>query len=127
MKKFVFALCSLFSFSAFSQSEWVNPFVGTDGTGHTFPGATLPFGMVQAGPDTRIDGSWEGCSGYHYSDSVIYGFSQTHLSGTGCSDYGDIMLMPVLGTLKIHPIQNFTHLLFHTQAKRPARAIMPLP
>ena len=76
MKKFVFALCSLFSFSAFSQSEWVNPFVGTDGTGHTFPGATLPFGMVQAGPDTRIDGSWEGCSGYHYSDSVIYGFSQ---------------------------------------------------
>lgn len=100
MKKFVFVLFSLFSVSAFSQSEWVNPFVGTDGTGHTFPGATLPFGMVQAGPDTRIDGSWEGCSGYHYSDSVIYGFSQTHLSGTGCSDYGDIMLMPVLGKLE---------------------------
>lgn len=81
----------------FSQTEWVNPFIGTDGTGHTFPAAAYPFGMVQVGPDTRIDDSWEGCSGYHYSDKEIYGFSHTHLSGTGCSDYGDIMLMPYLG------------------------------
>jgi len=73
----------------------VNPFIGTGGHGHTFPGATMPFGMVQLSPDTRIDGSWDGCSGYHYSDSVIYGFSHTHLSGTGVSDYGDIMLMPM--------------------------------
>lgn len=78
-------------------SKYVNPFIGTGGHGHTFPGATAPFGMVQLSPDTRIDGSWDGCSGYHYSDSIIYGFSHTHLSGTGCSDYGDIMLMPGQG------------------------------
>ncbi|WP_223845543.1 GH92 family glycosyl hydrolase [Flavobacterium selenitireducens] len=75
----------------------VNPLIGTGGHGHTFPGATAPFGMVQLSPDTRIDGSWDGCGGYHYSDSVIYGFSHTHLSGTGVSDYGDIMLMPTMG------------------------------
>lgn len=98
MKKF-FLPIFLFSFSTilFSQNytQYVKPFVGTGGHGHTYPGATLPHGMVQLSPDTRIDGSWDGCSGYHYSDSVIYGFSHTHLSGTGCSDYGDIMLMPV--------------------------------
>jgi len=71
--------------------------IGTGGHGHTFPGATVPFGMVQLSPDTRIDGSWDGCSGYHYSDSVIYGFSHTHLNGTGVSDFGDIMLMPTMG------------------------------
>ncbi|MDP2189155.1 MAG: GH92 family glycosyl hydrolase [Sphingobacteriaceae bacterium] len=75
--------------------RYVNPFIGTGGHGHTFPGATTPFGMVQLGPDTRIDGSWDGCSGYHYSDSLIYGFSHTHLSGTGVSDYGDMHFMPV--------------------------------
>ncbi|MFN5705841.1 MAG: GH92 family glycosyl hydrolase [bacterium] len=75
-------------------TDYVNPFVGTDAHGHTFPGATTPFGMVQLSPDTRIDGSWDGCSGYHYSDSLIYGFSHTHLSGTGCSDYGDVAFMP---------------------------------
>ena len=74
---------------------FVNPFIGTGGHGHTFPGATVPFGMVQLSPDTRIDGSWDGCGGYHYSDSMIYGFSHTHLSGTGVSDYGDILLMPM--------------------------------
>ena len=78
-----------------SLTPFVNPFIGTGGHGHTFPGATTPFGMVQLGPDTRIDGSWDGCSGYHYSDSVIYGFSHTHLSGTGVSDYGDMHFMPV--------------------------------
>jgi putative alpha-1,2-mannosidase len=113
MKKLsVFALL-LVSFFAFSQkhkpkprtkaqalkdlAHFVNPFIGTGGHGHTFPGATVPFGMVQLSPDTRVDGSWDGCSGYHYSDEVIYGFSHTHLNGTGCSDYGDIMLMPTLG------------------------------
>src|SRR5690349_15607874 len=75
-------------------TRFVNVFLGTGGHGHTFPGATVPFGMVQLSPDTRIDGSWDGCSGYHHSDTVIYGFSHTHLSGTGCSDWGDIMLMP---------------------------------
>ncbi|MGL5891969.1 MAG: GH92 family glycosyl hydrolase, partial [Bacteroidia bacterium] len=70
-----------------------DPMIGTDAHGHTFPGATVPFGMVQLSPDTRLDG-WDGCSGYHYSDSFIYGFSHTHLSGTGCSDYGDILVVP---------------------------------
>ena len=74
-------------------TSYVNPFVGTDAHGHTFPGAILPFGMVQVSPDTRLDG-WDGCSGYHYSDDTVYGFSHTHLSGTGCSDYGDLLLMP---------------------------------
>lgn len=77
-------------------SKYVNPFVGTDFHGHTFPGATYPFGMVQLSPDTRLTG-WDGCSGYHYSDSAIYGFSHTHLSGTGVADYCDILLMPVSG------------------------------
>lgn len=78
-------------------AKYVNPFIGTGGHGHTFPGATVPYGMVQLSPDTRIDGSWDGCSGYHYSDNVIYGFSHTHLNGTGVSDYGDIMIMPTMG------------------------------
>jgi len=78
-------------------AKYVNPFIGTGGHGHTFPGATVPYGMVQLSPDTRIDGSWDGCGGYHYDDSIIYGFSHTHLNGTGVSDYGDIMLMPTMG------------------------------
>ncbi|MDQ3048024.1 MAG: GH92 family glycosyl hydrolase, partial [Bacteroidota bacterium] len=77
-----------------NYSNYVDPMIGTGGHGHTFPGATVPFGMVQLSPDTRIDGSWDGCSGYHFSDSIVYGFSHTHLSGTGCSDYGDILLFP---------------------------------
>lgn len=77
-------------------AKYVNPFNGTDFHGHTFPGAVYPFGMIQLSPDTRLTG-WDGCSGYHYSDSVIYGFSHTHLSGTGASDYGDILVMPVDG------------------------------
>lgn len=83
--------------SAQSPFEYVDPFIGTGGHGHTYPGATVPFGMMQLSPDTRLDG-WDGCGGYHYSDSVIYGFSHTHLSGTGVSDYGDILLMPTIGT-----------------------------
>ena len=77
--------------------QYVNPFIGTGGHGHSFPGATLPYGMVQLSPDTRVDGSWDGSGGYHYSDDFIYGFSHTHLNGTGVSDYGDIMLMPTMG------------------------------
>ena len=77
-------------------ADYVNPFIGTGGHGHTFPGASLPFGMVQLSPDTRLEG-WDGCSGYHYSDSIIYGFSHTHLSGTGIADYCDVLLMPTSG------------------------------
>lgn len=91
---FFFFLYSIFSFSQESQLiSFVNPFIGTGGHGHTYPGATMPFGMMQLSPDTRLEG-WDGCSGYHYSDEYIYGFSHTHLSGTGISDYGDVLLMP---------------------------------
>ena len=83
-------------------TSYVNPFIGTGGHGHTYPGATLPFGMVQLSPDTRIN-DWDGCSGYHYSDSTILGFSHTHLSGTGVGDYGDIRLMPTVGKLQTNP------------------------
>lgn len=79
-----------------SNTDHVNVFIGTGGHGHTFPGATLPHGMVQLSPDTRLIG-WDACSGYHYSDSTIIGFSHTHLSGTGIGDYGDILFMPVVG------------------------------
>lgn len=79
-----------------NPADFVNPFVGTDAHGHTFPGATVPFGMVQLSPDTRL-GGWDGASGYHYSDSEIYGFSHTALNGTGVGDYNDILLMPVVG------------------------------
>ncbi|MBO4466463.1 MAG: GH92 family glycosyl hydrolase [Bacteroidales bacterium] len=78
-----------------SLLPFVNPFVGTDAHGHTFPGAVYPFGQIQLSPDTRPNaGDWDGCSGYHYSDSLIYGFSHTHLSGTGCDDWCDILVVP---------------------------------
>lgn len=104
MKQILFAITSLIVQNFYSQnySQYVNPFIGTGGHGHTFPGTTVPFGMVQLSPDTRIDGSWDGCSGYHYSDSIIYGFSHTHLNGTGVSDYGDIMLMPTMGNVSFN-------------------------
>ncbi len=77
-------------------TRWVNPFIGTGAHGHTFPGATRPFGMVQLSPDTHID-NWDGSSGYHYSDDIIYGFSHLHLSGTGIPDGADILFMPTIG------------------------------
>ncbi|MFZ4619961.1 MAG: GH92 family glycosyl hydrolase [Bacteroidota bacterium] len=83
-------------------SSLVNPFIGTDGHGHTFPGATAPFGMVQLSPDTRVEG-WDACGGYHYSDSTILGFTHTHLSGTGVPDYGDILLMPMVKNPSLDP------------------------
>lgn len=89
-----------------SLTSFVNPFIGTGGHGHTFPGATLPFGAVQLSPDTRPDGynDWDGCSGYHYSDSILYGFSHTHLSGTGVADYCDVLLMPTVGEIQLNNI-----------------------
>ena len=83
-------------------AKYVDPFIGTDGHGHTYPGATLPFGMVQLSPDTRII-NWDACSGYHSSDDTIIGFSHTHLSGTGAIDYGDVLFMPTMGNIaKLH-------------------------
>ena len=106
MKNIIFVLFVTFALASCSNPQinpasthnipltsHVNPFIGTGGHGHTYPGATTAFGMVQLSPDTRLDG-WDGCSGYHYSDDYIYGFSHTHLSGTGVSDYGDVLLMP---------------------------------
>jgi predicted alpha-1,2-mannosidase len=81
-------------------TQYVNPFIGTGGHGHTYPGATTPFGFVQLSPDTRTT-DWDGCSGYHYSDTTIMGFSHTHLSGTGAGDLGDILVMPYEGKIEI--------------------------
>lgn len=106
MKKLLsfFAFCIL-HFSLSAQKDYtslVNPFIGTGGHGHTYPGASMPFGMIQLSPDTR-GADWDGSSGYHYSDSVIYGFSHTHLSGTGIPDYCDLLFMPFVGDVKWDP------------------------
>jgi predicted alpha-1,2-mannosidase len=93
------------------------PLVGTDAHGHAYPGATVPFGMVQLSPDTPLQG-WDGCSGYHYSDSVIQGFSHTHLSGTGCGCLGDILLMPTVGKVFLEagsPGQGYSSRFSHDQ------------
>lgn len=103
-KKIMLMLLLAFSFYACQETEiiqtdyasMVNPFIGTGGHGHTFPGPVVPNGMIQPSPDTRIDG-WDACSGYYYEDSSINGFSHTHVSGTGCADYGDVLIMPTVG------------------------------
>jgi len=114
--KYIFYL-TLFitSLNIFSQNsvEYVNPFTGTDHMGHTFPGATVPFGMVQLSPDTDtvpysigdgyIKDVYAYCAGYQYNDNTICGFSHTHFSGTGHSDLGDFLLMPTTGSLKLNP------------------------
>jgi predicted alpha-1,2-mannosidase len=132
MKRFTLACFSILFFFVCSNgwaqitdkkdySSLVNPFVGTGGHGHTFPGATAPFGMVQLSPDTRVEG-WDGCSGYHYSDSIIYGFSHTHLSGTGVPDYCDILLVPQTGSPRwipghIDPINGYGDRFKHSKEK----------
>ena len=93
--------------------DYVNPIIGTNGMGHTFPGVCVPFGLVQLSPDTdtiphNVDGVYqknvyEYCAGYQYKDKTIVGFSHTHLSGTGHSDLGDILLMPMTGKVKLNP------------------------
>ncbi len=85
-----------------NYTQLVNVFVGTDFHGHTFPGATVPHGMVQLSPDTRTT-TWDGCSGYHYSDQSIIGFSHIHFSGTGAGGGADIMLMPSVGAIQLTP------------------------
>jgi len=81
-----------------SFTQFVDPFIGTGFHGHVFMGANVPFGAVQLGPVNLSEG-WDWCSGYHYSDSTIIGFSHTHLSGTGIGDLGDILLMPATGDI----------------------------
>lgn len=82
-------------------SAFVDPYIGSDYHGHVFVGASVPFGAVQLGPNNFYRG-WDWCSGYHYSDSILLGFSHTRLSGTGCTDLGDILIMPATGQLHIN-------------------------
>ena len=105
-------LCLPLSLRA-QRASYVDPFIGTAGMGHTFPGACVPFGGVQLSPDTddiphNIKGeyqprTYEYCAGYQYGDSTIVGFSHTHFSGTGHSDLGDILLMPGTGEIQLVP------------------------
>lgn len=111
---FAFAF-SILSAVAFGQSKlnYVNPLIGTSKMGHTYPGATVPFGMVQLSPETdtlpySIDGQYnpkvyEYCAGYQFRDSTIVGFSHTHFSGTGHSDLGDVLIMPTHGDIQLNP------------------------
>lgn len=92
-----FFVCSSCTSGKYSPVDYVDPFIGTGFHGHTYPGATVPFGAVQLSPDTRA-GNWDACAGYHYDDTTLKGFSHTHLSGTGCIDLGDILFRPT--TLK---------------------------
>ncbi|WP_244554788.1 GH92 family glycosyl hydrolase [Pontibacter indicus] len=99
-------------------TQYVDPYIGTDYHGHVFMGASVPFGAVQLGPNNLTEG-WDWCSGYHYSDSTLVGFSHTHLSGTGIGDLGDIAIMPTTGPLKLlkgthqHPEKGFLSLYSH--------------
>jgi len=89
-----------------SLVQYIDPFIGTGFHGHTFPGPVVPHGMIQLGPDTHLYG-WDASSGYHYSDSTLYGFSHTHLSGTGMGDLGDFLILPFTGEIKDKPIAIF--------------------
>ena len=111
MKKLTLLMCSMLAISACTSekqqiatdfSKCVNPFIGTDFTGNTYPGAQAPFGMVQLSPDNGLPG-WDRISGYFYPDSTIAGFSHTHLSGTGAGDLYDILFMPVTRPYKEAP------------------------
>lgn len=112
-------LLSVTTICAQSFTRFVDPMTGTGGFGHTYPGATLPYGMMQLSPDTRRDASWEGCGGYYYSDSLLYGFSHTHLSGTGCSDYGDLLILPVIRPASFRPVDFATPYDHATEEVRP--------
>ncbi|MCF0197016.1 MAG: glycoside hydrolase family 92 protein [Bacteroidaceae bacterium] len=116
MRRIVFAtlwLCSALTFAEGRLIDYVNPIIGTNGMGHTFPGACAPFGLVQLSPDTdtiphNVGGKYQGkvyeyCAGYQHRDKTIVGFSHTHLSGTGHSDLGDILVMPTTGAIRTNP------------------------
>lgn len=104
-KKLTFALLALGLLACAPRPagpvDYVDPFIGTGYHGHTYPGATTPFGMVQLSPDTRA-GDWDACAGYHYDDTTIDGFSHTHLSGTGCADLADILFHPTTREIVLH-------------------------
>ncbi len=114
IQNFRFVISATFFAFAFSLSaapqpvDEVLPLIGTAGHGHTYPGATVPFGMVQLSPDTRTAG-WDACSGYNYVDTNIWGFSHTHLSGTGGADLGELLIMPFTGDAKTNIVSHFSH------------------
>lgn len=101
MKLSIFVILLLLFLNSYKEkkqvdfTQFVNPFIGTEGTGHTFPGPCMPFGMVQPGPD-NVDKGWDYTSGYQYNDSIILGFSQTRANGTGINEFGDILLQPFI-------------------------------
>ena len=107
MKKLINIICISFIFSncfllshAQGLTDYIDPYIGSGGHGHVFVGASVPFGAVQVGPSNFYKG-WDWCSGYNYQDSVIIGFPQLHLSGTGIGDLGDILIMPYMGEIKL--------------------------
>ena len=123
IKTIIYTITVFICFSSFAQNkdftQFVNPFIGTDKMGHTFPGATTPFGMVQLSPQTNMqtmykaDGTYnsrtyEYCAGYQYADSTIIGFAHTNFSGTGHSDLGDFLVMPTVGKLVLDPLKTET-------------------
>ena len=118
MKRFLFSLLAVMTLAGCAENlapvDYVDPMIGTGFHAHTYPGATAPFGMVQLSPDTRV-GGWDACSGYHYSDNTILGFSHTHLSGTGCADLSDILFYPTVKPVKANgdayecPAHIFSH------------------
>lgn len=106
-------------------SQYVDVFIGTGGHGHTFPGATMPFGMVQLSPDTN-DSGWDASSGYHIGDGSIMGFSHTHLSGTGASDLLDVLVMPAQGAVQLDPgTRGRPDINYHSQFDLPVRPGQP--
>ncbi len=113
------ALATMPAWAGLNPVEAPLPMVGTAAHGHAYPGATVPFGMVQLSPDTPIKG-WDGCSGYHYSDSAICGFSHTHLAGTGCGCLGDVLVMPIIGEVRLEagsPDKGYTSRFDHSDEK----------
>lgn len=123
MRYFAIIISSLFLLVGCSNNtspiDYVNPLIGTGYHGHTYPGATTPFGMVQLSPDTRV-GGWDACSGYHYSDNTILGFSHTHLNGTGVADLSDILFYPTTKLLtkdSIELYQRPAHIFSHNDEK----------
>ena len=110
LQKFLLLSCLMCAFGCTGTDKpevinpvaYVAPYIGTGGHGHTFLGVTAPFGAVQIGPN-NINKGWDWCSGYHYSDSIVIGFSHLHLNGTGCSDTGDILFMPYTGKARTQP------------------------
>ena len=104
MKRLLYLFCVFtLGLTAMAQrdlTQYVDPFIGTGGHGHTHPAAVVPHGMVQPGPDTRCNG-WDACSGYNFSDRTVNGFTQTRLSGTGCGDMADFLLLPYTGQVEL--------------------------